>query len=81
LGSEQPRPSAACFKAAASSEDDGAFGDHLRNYFLRLLNYPGTSSKTCGEADKRLKSGQFTYSDDEIDVFLRTELRKNKPKL
>jgi hypothetical protein len=25
---------------ARAAEDDGAFGDHLRNYFLRLLNYP-----------------------------------------
>ena len=25
---------------AQAPEDGGPFGDHLRNYFLRLLNYP-----------------------------------------
>ena len=25
---------------AQASKDDGPFGDHLRNFFLRLLNYP-----------------------------------------
>jgi len=37
---------------------------------------PGTSSKAYGEADRRLKGGQFTFSDDEIDSFLPTVLRK-----
>jgi hypothetical protein len=40
---------------------------------------PGTSKTAYDEADRRLKSGQFTFSDDEIDRFLPTELRKNKP--
>lgn len=29
---------------ADAAEDSGPFGDHLRNYFLRLLNYPNLSA-------------------------------------
>jgi hypothetical protein len=40
---------------------------------------PDTSREAYAAADKMLKSGQFTFSDDEIDGFLPTELRKKKP--
>jgi SMODS and SLOG-associating 2TM effector domain family 4 len=39
---------------------------------------PNTSAKAYEIASKRLKGGQFTFSDDEIDEFLPTELRKKK---
>jgi len=41
---------------------------------------PDTSSKAYGIADARLKGGQFTFSDDEIDGFLPADLRKKPPK-
>lgn len=37
---------------------------------------PDTSAEAYSRADKMLKSGHFTFSDDEIDGFLPTELRK-----
>ena len=37
---------------------------------------PNTSSEAYAAADKSLKSGHFTFSDDEIDGFLPTVLRK-----
>jgi hypothetical protein len=43
---------------------------------------PDTSSEAYVLADKMLKSGHFTFADDEIDGFLPTALRKkdlNKP--
>jgi hypothetical protein len=40
---------------------------------------PSTSPKAYKIADERLKRGEFTFSDAEIDGFLPTELRKNKP--
>jgi hypothetical protein len=40
---------------------------------------PDTSPKAYAAADKILKSGHFTFSDEEIDAFLPTELRKKKP--
>ena len=39
---------------------------------------PDTSREAYAAADKMLKSGQFTFSDDEIDGFLPTDLRKKK---
>jgi hypothetical protein len=38
---------------------------------------PDTSPEAYGMAEKELKSGHFTFSDDEIDAFLPTDLRKN----
>ena len=40
---------------------------------------PDTSDKAYAGAEKMLKSGHFTFSDEEIDQFLPTELRKIKP--
>lgn len=40
---------------------------------------PDTSPEAYAAADKMLKSGHFTFSDDEIDGFLPTDLRKKKP--
>jgi hypothetical protein len=40
---------------------------------------PDTSPEAYGAADKMIKSGHFTFSDDEIDAMLPTELRKKKP--
>jgi hypothetical protein len=40
---------------------------------------PDTSPEAYAAAEKMLKSGNFTFSDDEIDAFLPTELRKKKP--
>jgi SMODS and SLOG-associating 2TM effector domain family 4 len=40
---------------------------------------PSTSPRAYKIADERLKRGEFTFSDDEIDQFLPTELRKNSP--
>ena len=40
---------------------------------------PDTSPEAYARADKMLKSGHFTFSDEEIDGFLPTELRKKKP--
>jgi hypothetical protein len=40
---------------------------------------PDTSSEAYTRADKMLKSGHFTFSDDEIDGMLPSDLRKKKP--
>lgn len=40
---------------------------------------PDTSSKAYALASTALKSGEFTFSDDEIDAFLPTKLRKSFP--
>lgn len=40
---------------------------------------PDTSPAAYAAADKLLKGGQFTFSDEEIDSFLPSELRKSKP--
>ncbi|WP_158792168.1 hypothetical protein [Granulicella sp. L60] len=40
---------------------------------------PNTSPEAYGRAEKMLKSGHFTFTDDEIDDFLPPALRKNKP--
>jgi hypothetical protein len=40
---------------------------------------PDTSPEAHAMAEKALKSGHFTFSDEEIDEFLPTELRKTKP--
>jgi len=40
---------------------------------------PNTSPEGYAAAEKSLKSGHFTFSEDEIDGFLPTVLRKNKP--
>ena len=40
---------------------------------------PSTSPTAYTIATERLKRGEFTFSDDEIDAFLPTALRKNKP--
>jgi hypothetical protein len=40
---------------------------------------PDTSPEAYAAADKMLKSGHFTFSDDEIDSFLPAELLKKKP--
>jgi hypothetical protein len=40
---------------------------------------PDTSAEAYARADKMLKGGHFTFSDDEIDQFLPTQLRKKKP--
>lgn len=39
---------------------------------------PDTSPEAYGMAENALKSGHFTFSDEEIDAFLPTELRKTK---
>lgn len=39
---------------------------------------PDTSPEAYAMAEKALKSGHFTFSDEEIDAFLPTELRKTK---
>jgi hypothetical protein len=39
---------------------------------------PDTSPEAHAATDKILKSGHFTFSDEEIDEFLPTELRKTK---
>jgi hypothetical protein len=39
---------------------------------------PDTSPKAYAMAGRSLKSGHFTFSDDEIDGFLPTELRKTR---
>jgi hypothetical protein len=41
---------------------------------------PDTSPEAYARTDQLLKSGHVTFSDDEIDTFLPTELRKTKPK-
>jgi hypothetical protein len=38
---------------------------------------PDTSSEAYAIADSALKGGEFTFSDEEIDRFLPTQLRKN----
>jgi hypothetical protein len=38
---------------------------------------PSTSPEAYGKADASLKKGEFTFSDEEIDAFLPTALRKN----
>jgi hypothetical protein len=40
---------------------------------------PDTSPEAYARADKMLKSGHFTFSDDEIDAMLPTELRRKRP--
>jgi hypothetical protein len=40
---------------------------------------PSTSPRAYTIATERLKRGEFTFSDDEIDALLPTALRKNKP--
>lgn len=40
---------------------------------------PNTSSQAYQAADGMIKSGHFTFSDDEIDAMLPTELRKKRP--
>jgi hypothetical protein len=40
---------------------------------------PDTSPEACAQASAALKSGEFTFSDDEIDAFLPTKLRKSRP--
>jgi hypothetical protein len=40
---------------------------------------PNTSPEAYSLADKSLKSGHFTFTDDEIDGFLPSVLRKNQP--
>jgi hypothetical protein len=40
---------------------------------------PDTSPEAYAAADKMIKSGHFTFSDDEIDGFLPVDLRKKKP--
>ena len=40
---------------------------------------PDTSPEAYAAAEKMLKSGHFTFSDDEIDGFLPMDLRKKKP--
>lgn len=40
---------------------------------------PNTSPEAYAIAEQRLKGGQATFSDDEIDRFLPTVLRKKKP--
>ena len=40
---------------------------------------PNTSPEAYAACDKALKSGHFTFSDDEIDGFLPTVLRKKQP--
>lgn len=40
---------------------------------------PDTSPEAYGAAEKMIKDGHFTFSDDEIDAMLPTELRKKKP--
>ena len=39
---------------------------------------PNTSAEAYARADRMLKSGHMTFSDDEIDAMLPTELRKKK---
>jgi hypothetical protein len=40
---------------------------------------PNTSPEAYSAADKSLKSGHFTFTDDEIDGFLPSVLRKKQP--
>jgi len=40
---------------------------------------PNTSPEAYAQAKASLDSGHFTFSDEEIDALLPTELRKNKP--
>jgi hypothetical protein len=40
---------------------------------------PNTSPEAYSLADNSLKSGHFTFTDDEIDGFLPSVLRKNQP--
>ena len=40
---------------------------------------PNTSAMAYARADKMLKAGHMTFSDDEIDAMLPTALRKKKP--
>ncbi len=40
---------------------------------------PNTSPEAYAEATAALKSGEFTFSDDEIDGLLPTNLRKARP--
>lgn len=40
---------------------------------------PDTSSEAYSAAEKMIKSGHFTFSDDEIDAMLPVDLRKQKP--
>lgn len=40
---------------------------------------PNTSPEAYALASAALKNGEFTFSDDEIDAFLPTRLRKNRP--
>lgn len=39
---------------------------------------PNTSPKAYAQAEAAIKGGHFTFSDDEIDTMLPTQLRKNK---
>ena len=41
---------------------------------------PNTSPEAYASAEKMIKSGHFTFSDDEIDTLLPSALRKNGPK-
>jgi hypothetical protein len=40
---------------------------------------PNTSPEAYAQAAASIKAGHFTFSDDEIDAMLPTQLRKNKP--
>jgi hypothetical protein len=40
---------------------------------------PNTSPEAYTQAEAAIKGGHFTFSDDEIDAMLPTQLRKNKP--
>lgn len=67
-------------QSATPPEQPGRHLDMLTRELTAVYKFaPDTSPAAYAAAEKMLKSGHFTFSDDEIDGFLPTDLRKRKP--